>query len=528
MFMNRFFGLCIILALAACGDLSGRYGTDWIGDYTAPAPSTPTHMQYGRYNDTTTDTHRMAVLLPLSGDNASVGRQIRTSIELATLQSAPDNLSVTFYDTARDAGAAIDSALAETPEIIIGPIFAGDARILRDKKPETIPALAFTSDETAVGHGVLTMALMPTNSVEAIVNQIASDRAHGMIILAPDTESGKLMAGTARTAAQNQRIPVNGIFYYKPMDSESIKSAASNATINPARTAAHTRAREILSDILINERLTTIEKSSLNNQLEYLSRTDTLGKLPYDAVLFLGNANDTKNLASFLRYYGVGARDAAFYGTALWDGDNIASDITMSGAKYATLPEISAGFTTLYSGITGTAPSRLAAIGYDTANMAIGMIYSNKTQAAYLLNPSGYIGTNGLFRLQPGGNSERALHIVATDGAGATHRVTDAPANFITPIYNIQQRHISPAAPMALETRGINALDYITIPERLRGKYKSKTYGAHTTGATEQQIAEPVTILPEDDSDIITSPEFTPVSLESVNRTYIDSVEIEE
>ena len=37
-----------------------------------------------------------------------------------------------------------------------------------------------------------------------------------------------------------------------------------------------------------------------------------------------------------------------------------------------------------------------------------------------------------------------------------------------------------------------------------------------------------ITILPEDDSDIIISPDFEPMRLESVNRTYIDSVEIEE
>lgn len=151
--------------------------------------------------------------------------------------------------------------------------------------------------------------------------------------------------------------------------------------MNAARTAANTRAREILSDILTTQRLTTIEKSSLTLQLENLSKTDTLGNLPYNAVLFLGNGNDTENLASFLRYYGVGARNVRFYGTALWDGSDITRDFTMTGAKYAALPEMTPEFANLYNRIAGKYPSRLAAFGYDATNMAIGMIYSqNQTQ----------------------------------------------------------------------------------------------------------------------------------------------------
>lgn len=101
----------------------------------------------------------------------------------------------------------------------------------------------------------------------------------------------------------------------------------------------------------------------------------------------------------------------------------------------------------------------------------------------------------------------------------------------MVPIYNLEQRKIKPASDMALETPGINPNEYIVIPQRLESKYKSKTYGAHITNAalTTPQQTESIVILPEDDSDaVITSPDFQPVALESVNRTYIDSVEIEE
>lgn len=301
--------------------------------------------------------------------------------------------------------------------------------------------------------------------------------------------------------------------------------------MNAARTAANTRAREILSDILTTQRLTTIEKSSLTLQLENLSKTDTLGNLPYNAVLFLGNGNDTENLASFLRYYGVGARNVRFYGTALWDGSDITRDFTMTGAKYAALPEMTPEFANLYNRIAGKYPSRLAAFGYDATNMAIGMIYSQKSNAAYLLDPSGYIGVNGLVRLKPTGENERGLRIVRLMGDGTVQTVRDAPANFLTPVYNLEQRKIKPAKPMELETPGINPNDYINIPSRMRDQYKSETYGTHIThtDAIVPQTVDAITILPEDDRDIvIESPDFQPINLETIGRTYIDSVEIEE
>lgn len=535
---NRIFGILAILTIAGCAETTQT--TDWYSEYGTLETGTPVVMQYGSPDlqpGTPSDNllgapvHRMAVMLPLTGDAALSGRAIRTSIEAAVLQSAPQNLSVAFYDTAENLTATITDVLSTEPSVIVGPLFADDARALRNAKSPDIPVLSFTSDATALGDGVMTMALMPTNSTEAIVQEMYSDGIQGFIIVAPDTQSGKLMAGTATTAADMYNIPVTGVFYYTENNTESIKNTARDASMNAARSAANTRAREILSDILTTERLTAIEKSSLTIQLERMSKRDTLGKLPYNAVLFLGNGNDTESMASFLRYYGVAASDARFYGTALWDGSDIVNDITMIGAKYATLPDMAPSFVNLYERISGTSPNRLTGFGYDAANMAMGMIYSTKSNAAYLLDPSGYAGVSGLYRLEPTGENERALQIVQLTGDGTTKIVRNAAQNFLTPIYNLEQNKIRPADAMDLETPGVNPDDYINIPTRLREKYESETYGTHIT--TQPVISphdvETITILPEDDRDVvITSPDFQPVNLESINRTYIDSVEIEE
>ena len=532
MYIKRFFEYIGIVALLF-GCSSGSQNIDWFDEYDQMTPSTPSVMEYGRISDgygtsdTSGDTHRMAVLLPLSGDNAAVGRIIRTSVETAVLNSGTKNLTVSFYDSNENLSDTITTILASDPEIVVGPVFANDARTMRDTKPTNLPVLSFTSDATATGNGVMTMALMPTNSVEAIVREMKSDNANQFIILAPDTPSGRLMAGTAKHASKIYDVPVAGIFYYTEHDSESIKNAASNASMYNARTAAHTRARQVLSDILTNERLAAIEESSLTRQLEKLEKSDTLGHVPYDAVLFLGNGDDTKTLASFLRYYDVASRDARFYGTTMWDGSDVLSDFTMSGAKYATLPAIKPEFSLLYEQVSGTLPNRLATFGYDAANMAIGMIYSDKSHASYLLDPSGYMGTDGLFRMKPNGTSERALGIAQLNGTATPKIIKDAPKTFMKPLYNIDQERITPADAMPLETTGIDPDDYITIPNRLYDKYRSKTIGATTKSAPAPQKSKLIAIVADED-DTIKSDDYTPIKLESISRSYIDEYEIEE
>ena len=535
MYINRFFGYFVsLLILAGCATTDKTATTvDWFDEYEQMQPGTPARMYgtlsdgYGTH-DTSTETHRMAVMLPLTGDNMAVGKTIRTSVEMAVLKNAPKNLTVSFYDTNENLTETINNVLATNPEIIVGPVFSNDAKALRNAKPENLPVLSFTSDADALGDGLMTMNLMPTNGVETIVREMKSDDVKQFIIMAPDTTSGRLMAGTAKNAASIYELPLAGIFYYDSGNPDSIKTAAANASMHNTRTAAHTRARQVLSDVLTNERLTVVEKSNLNTQLEKLERVETIGRIPYDAILFLGNGDDTKSLASYLRYFDVPARDARFYGTTMWDGSDITSDITMNGAKFATMPDINPEFVTLYEQISGNIPNHLATIGYDATNMAIGMIYSDKSTAAYLLDPSGYMGTDGLFRMQPTGASERALRIVELDGSGTPHETKPASSNFLSPLYNIEQRHIAPATAMDLETPGIDPDDYIRLPERLSSKYRSETIGTNIKIAPTIQKSQIVAFLPEDDRESIQTQNFTPIKLESVSRSYIDEYEVYE
>ena len=539
---NKFlFLICLSGLLAGCG--GGVFDSNH-GKYNSAATSVPTNVQdnfvystslYG--SDDGGPRADIAVLLPSNGVAKDHGNKIKTSVETAFLRQPKSNIKLSFFDLSGDEEQRYNTmiqALDTDPDVIIGPLFADDAKMLRDIKPSSIPAISFTSDPESLGDGVMTVNLIPTQSIETIVRQMQEDKITGTVILAPNDKSGQMMAAVANTAARAYDVPVKGVFYYDAGHSDSIKNVAMRASLYNMRNATNTRAREILSDILTNEKLTPSVQSDITKQLEKISRTETLGELPYDSILFLGNGDDSKKLASFLRYYGVGNRDVSFYGTTLWHGSSVASDFTMSGAKYATLPEISNNFMALYDFMTGDTADYLAAFGYDAANLALGMIYSQKPGPAYFFDPSGYIGTTGIFRIQPTGESERALRIMQLNGTDTPTQIKDAPENFLVPLYNIHINNLKTVTDQEIKTNGLNPGDYINIPDELRKKpeYKTKKIGTNIDNAptepTEQNTPMAVPVQATNDPEIVSNPEYQPMKLENISRKYIDSVEIEE
>jgi len=532
--MNKFL-ILLALLLAGCGGTQSLKKAE-IGT-SAPTDIQSSYLYATNFygSDNNGPYANVAVLLPMSGEAKVAGNDIKTSIETAFLRKPKQNIKVSFFDTANDRASRsdiINAALQTNPDIIIGPVFAEDASTLRDMKSDKIPVISFTSDVNALGDNVMTANLIPTQSIETIIRQMIKDGAQSMIVLAPNDNSGKHMAAVADRVASAYDIPIRGLFYYLPDNSYSIKDVCMRASMYNARSAANTRAREILSDILAKEQLSAQDKNNLRVQLEKISRTETLGDLPYDAVLFLGNGDDSKTLASFLRYYGVNNRDASFYGTTLWHGSDIASDFTMNGAKYATLPEISDNFISLYNMMGGKDPDYLSAFGYDAANLALGMLFSPQNNEAYLFDPNGYIGTVGAFRLQPSGESERALRIMELNGSGTPVMITEAPKNFMSPLYNVHTTKVRNVSEHDLYTRGVNPGDYIDIPYELRRKSEYRT---NTIGANYSEYSEPekkpyqhVQIIDSESQETVSNPEFETAKPETVSRSYIDMVEIEE
>ena len=238
MSMNNFLFLIGLTGLlTGCGGGMFDSGSN---RYNTTATSNPTDVQdsfihstslYG--SDDGGPSAEIAVLLPTSGIAKSHGNEIKTSIETAFLRKPKNNIKLSFFDLSGDAEQRyeiINQALDTDPDVVIGPLFAEDAKIIRDIKSDSLPVISFTSDVTALGDGVMTVNLIPTQSIETIINQMQTTTTKGLIIFAPNDKSGEMMMSVANTAANLYDVPIMGVFYYDSGKSDSIKDVAMRAS----------------------------------------------------------------------------------------------------------------------------------------------------------------------------------------------------------------------------------------------------------------------------------------------------------
>ena len=177
MYMNKFLILLSVL-LASCG-------TNQVTKPVSVATSNPTDIQNGYLYSSTLygaddggPNANIDVLLQMNGPTKSFGNDIKASIETAFLRKPLENVRVSFYDLSGEKSRrdmVIKDAVNSNPDIIIGPLFAEDANTLRNEKSSRTPVISFTSDVNALGNNVVTMNLIPTQSIETIVRQMQKE-----------------------------------------------------------------------------------------------------------------------------------------------------------------------------------------------------------------------------------------------------------------------------------------------------------------------------------------------------------------
>lgn len=323
--------------------------------------------------------NRVAVLVPLTGPNAGVGRSIANAANLALADSGGDRFRITAYDTARGPAAAADRALAEGNRLFLGPLLAEDVRAVAPiARRAAVPVVAFSNDVSVAGAGTYLLGFVPNQSIERVVRQA---RSAGV-----ERFAGLLPTGTYGQRASQALIA-------------AVESAGGRmvAMQTFARTPAAIRAAAV----------------RLNAQS------------PYDAVLIADNARLAAAAAPVLR---GGAR---ILGTELWATEaNLSAQAALHGAWFAAAPN--SMFDRLrerYRARYGSAPYRLASLGYDAVLMTARAANGWPAGAPFpesAFRTGTFTGIDGKFRFGRDGVAERAMEVQEVGPAGVT-TVSAAP-----------------------------------------------------------------------------------------------------
>ncbi|WP_209347598.1 penicillin-binding protein activator [Pontixanthobacter sp. CEM42] len=379
---RKLFVICATAVLAGC-QLVPKSPTSTT--QTPTSGPTPEPTATGLPTDET--RHRIALLVPLTGDNGAVGNSIANATTMALLDTNASNLRITTYDTAKGARAAARKAVADGNKLILGPLTANNVpQVLAEARPADIPLISYSNDTTVAGPDVFVMGHIPSQSISRTVGYARRNGARNFAAIIPNGEYGKRAEDALSAAIQ-----------------------AGGGTL----VATESFARGNTSIVSAAQRL---------NQ-----------RGGFDTVLIADGARLVALAAGELRPDANSS--TRILGTELLSGE---SSVTRASALQGTwFSSVSDSrfkrFSDSYKGRFGGQPYRISTLGYDSVLLTLRVAQDWRIGRTFpisrLRNEDGFLGLDGVFRFQRSGLIERAMEVREVRD-GKVIIVSPAPSKF--------------------------------------------------------------------------------------------------
>ena len=336
---------------------------------------------------TDNDRDRVALLVPLTGPNAGVGKSLANATQMALLDTGSAKVRITTSDTNAGAAAAANRALADGNKLILGPLLAEDVRTIEPIAARAhVPIVTFSNDESVAGDGVYLLGYVPAQAIDRVV-----DYAH------------------SRGIANFAGLVPNGLYGQR----------ASTAFLRSVEDAGG----QVVS-------LQTYDRSnaSVSGAVTRLAKN-----APWGAVMIADSGATAAMVAPMVKK--AGGADTRLLGTELWNSESsIASKASLNGAWFASVPdELYRQYAVKYRSRFGSAPYRLSSLGYDAVLLTVRIARDWRPGTDFpesaLRDSGGFSGIDGAFRFGRDGIAQRALEVQEIRN-GTTVVVSPAPSGF--------------------------------------------------------------------------------------------------
>jgi ABC-type branched-subunit amino acid transport system substrate-binding protein len=359
----------------------------------APAPATPV---------AGAGPAKVALLVPLSGANATLGQAILDAAQLALFEAPDDRLTLVPRDTggtAEGAARAARAVIGDSARLILGPLLAAEVEAVKPLARDAhLNVVAFSTVTELAGGNTFLMGFLPRQEVVREVGQARDRGLARFAALAPNSPYGHLMADALRDVASASGATMTRAEFYDPRADDT---APAVRRLMPGGAAPDAAAAAAASS--------------------------------FDALLLPEGGARLKQIARQVKEAEADTKPVQLLGSGLWDVPDIGNEPALAGGWFAAAaPEPRRVFEQHFRAVYGHDPPRLASLGYDAAALAGvlahgtgGELFSQQA----ILNPSGFTGVDGLFRFAPSGLVQRGLAVLEVAPQGDVV-ISPAPQTF--------------------------------------------------------------------------------------------------
>ena len=305
------------------------------------------------------DKLKIGVLVPLSGDNKKIGKQIIKATKLALKDINTKKIEIYPKDSGSNPTQALTSAsefLNIGINIVIGPVFYESLSYLDEI--DNITFLSLTNKTINLPKNIISSGINATSQINAIKKFIEQIELKKTIFLVPEID----YEGEIKKAINQSKIKTSKIHIYniEPTKLTQQIEKITNYKIRKQNLADEIRRVEN-SDLIDKEK-----------QLEKLNKRYTIGNVRFDSVIISDFDESLKSVITSLLYTDVSPKKKYFITFNQWFDESLINESSLQPLYYPSINKKNLNnFEKKYNEEFNEDPNHLALLSYDL----VGLIY---------------------------------------------------------------------------------------------------------------------------------------------------------
>jgi len=311
---------------------------------------------------------KIGLLVPLSGDNAEIGKQIVKATRLALKDINSDKIEIFPKDTQSDPNKTLRSAIELSQigiNLVIGPVFYENLVYLDEVKDVTF--LSFTNKTLDLPKNVISTGINSTSQLNTIKKFIKLNDIKKSVILIPNLNyDSEIKQGIKKSKIKTFKQ------YYYDIDPTKLTKQIEKITNY-----------EIRKQNLIDEitRLENSEDLNKEKKIKNLEKKYTIGNVNFDSVIIADFDESLKSVITSLLYTDVSPKNKYFITFNQWFDESLLIETASQPIYYPSVNKKNLdNFKKKFFKQFGQNPNHVSLLSYDL----VGLIYylSLKTEVA--------------------------------------------------------------------------------------------------------------------------------------------------
>ena len=302
---------------------------------------------------------KIGVLVPLSGENASLGKQILNSIRMALIDINNNNIEVYPKDTRSDPAVTLRSALEFEKmgiSLVIGPVFYKNLLFLDEVKSVTF--LSLTNKTLDLHKNIISSGINSSSQLSTIKKFLEKSEIKKTIFLIPNLNYDLEI---------NKGIKDSKVKFFKQYkyDIDPTKLTKQIEEI----TNYGIRKQNLLDEI---SRVENSDDPNKEKIIENLEKKYTLGNVKFDSVIIADFDESLKSVVTSLLYTDVSPKNKYIITLNQWFDESLLKEKNLQPIYYPSINKQNLDdFTNKFFKKFNYKPNYLSLLSYDL----IGLIY---------------------------------------------------------------------------------------------------------------------------------------------------------